>query len=978
VHMDLTTRADVELGPAKPGPSGIAELAEHHLRMLAEMWSIIDSPLSEPERLHELARLAVPAIGDWCSIELIGGETLVNVLMAHQDPARVARVKGLRRERPLDEGGIVAEVIRTGRPVLIREVSDERLAASAPDAEHLAVLRSLGIRSGIVAPLVARGATLGALTLVTAESGRTYGEADLAFVREVARRAAAAIDNARLFDAERSARQAAESEGRRLAALQRVTSAFAHALRPEDVGDAALGEAMAVTGALRGTCMLVSEDGDALEAVAFAGYPEEARAAVRRIPLTGRVPSLDAFATGVPWFAGSADELRARYPDLEAPDGGEAYAVAPLVLAGQPIGALTLRFAEPRAFGEEDRAFLYTLAQLCAGALARARRYRSEQDARERATLLARAGAALDASIGVEARLRRLLQVLVPSVADVCILELSDGEETIPVIVGAGEPDAQRAFLDLRARASRAEAGYAEQVRATGEPVLLTDIDEEQWARNLARLGAEDESVRFRHIRARSAVIVPVVARGRRIGIIVLISTHADRRYGQEDVVFAEELGRRAGLAVDNARLYERAQRAAAAEHARGRRLDALAKASLAVHQARLLDERVRMAADRARELMGANLASVVVLGEAGWYDPIIGTSRSSRAAPWAGRERDFAVSDIAAGVAASRRSLRLGRGDMPAAAGVAEGSTARGPRNLLAIPLLAQDQEVLGVLQVADRYVGDFTDEDQVLLEEYARMASLAVENARLEERERLVARTLQESLLPDKLPSIPGVALAARYTAGGAGTEVGGDIYDVFPWGDGWLVLVGDVCGKGAPAAALTALVRYTIRAESRREDDPARVLDLLNTAILSQRGDGRFCTVALGRLTRTARGATLELACAGHPAPFIRRRDGRIERLLAPGGILGFYPDVTLEATRVELGPGDTLVMFTDGASEARGPDGMLGDEGLERILREAGPLDPGALAGRIEEAVVEHSAGPVRDDLVVLVVTIEGDE
>ncbi|HJZ60871.1 MAG TPA: GAF domain-containing protein [Miltoncostaeaceae bacterium] len=972
--MDLTTGQEIGPGAADAGRALVAGLDEHHLRMLAEMWSIIDSPLSESERLRELARLAVPAIGDWCSIELISGEALLSALVAHEDPDRVAAVASLRRERPIGESGVVEEVIRTGRPVLIRSVTDDQLAASAPDEEHLEAIRSLGIRSAIVAPMVARGATLGALTVVTAESGRSYGDGDLAFVREVARRAAAAIDNARLFDAERSAREAAESEGRRLAALQRITSAFAHALAPEDVASAALDEAMSVTGAMRGTCMLASEDGDALEGFAFAGYPEDVGPQVRRIPLTARVPSVEAFASGVPWFADSAAEVRARYPDLDAPTGGEAFAAVPLLLAGQPIGALTLRFGRRRAFGEEDRAFLFTLAQLAAGALARARRFRAEQDAHERATLLVRAGEALDAGIGVEARLSRLLEVIVPRVADVCMIELMDGDARVPAIVRAEDPETERGFRELRARASGAPPGQAEWVRATGEPVLMAEMDDLEWARNLARLGAEGEIERFRTVRPRSAVIVPIVARGRRTGIIMLVSTRTDRRYGPDDLVFAEELGRRAGLAVDNARLYEQAQRAAAVEQARGRRLDAMAEASLAVHQQRALDERVRVVADRARQLVGANLASAVVFGDAGWHDAIVGCSRSTRSAAWAGHEHAFAVSDLAAGVSASGRTVRLGRRDLPVSGAAPAPQSPPRPRTLLAIPLVGQDGSALGVLQLADRYVGDFTDEDQALLEEYARMAALAVGNARLEERERQVAHTLQESLLPGELPTIPGVALAARYTAGGAGTEVGGDLYDVFPWGDDWLVLVGDVCGKGAQAAALTALVRYTIRAESMREDDPARVLRLLNTAILRQRSDGRFCTLALARLTRSARGATLHLACAGHPPPLVRRRSGRIERLLVRGGILGFYPEVKLGATRVELGLGDTMLMFTDGASEARGPDGMLGVRGLERILREAGPVEPGVLAAEIEREVVEHASGSVRDDMALLVLTI----
>ena len=137
-------------------------------------------------------------------------------------------------------------------------------------------------------------------------------------------------------------------------------------------------------------------------------------------------------------------------------------------------------------------------------------------------------------------------------------------------------------------------------------------------------------------------------------------------------------------------------------------------------------------------------------------------------------------------------------------------------------------------------------------MLEDLARVASLAIENARLEERERHIARTLQASLLPQTLPEIDGLEAAARYLAGGEGTVVGGDLYDLFAVEDNWALVLGDVCGKGAEAAALTAMVRYTIRAEVVHHSSPGEVLGLLNEAILRQDDTGRFCTVLHGRVT------------------------------------------------------------------------------------------------------------------------------
>ena len=175
------------------------------------------------------------------------------------------------------------------------------------------------------------------------------------------------------------------------------------------------------------------------------------------------------------------------------------------------------------------------------------------------------------------------------------------------------------------------------------------------------------------------------------------------------------------------------------------------------------------------------------------------------------------------------------------------------------------------------------FDEQDLELGEELARRCATAIDNARLYGERAYIARTLQESLLPAELPEIPGLETAARFRATGEGNEVGGDFYDLFESGGrGWTVVIGDVCGKGPDAAAVTALARYTLRAAAMRERLPSRSLALLNEALLRQRGDRRFCTVAYAYLETLDSGARVGFASGGHPLPLVlrarRQRRGR----------------------------------------------------------------------------------------------------
>jgi phosphoserine phosphatase RsbU/P len=231
-------------------------------------------------------------------------------------------------------------------------------------------------------------------------------------------------------------------------------------------------------------------------------------------------------------------------------------------------------------------------------------------------------------------------------------------------------------------------------------------------------------------------------------------------------------------------------------------------------------------------------------------------------------------------------------------------------------------------------------------------------------------VARTLQERLLPPELPEIPGLELAARYLP--AAAEVGGDFYDVFPTGpasDRWVLAMGDVCGKGVEAAALTGMIRSTLRALAMEHPQPSAMLHAANDAILPQLRDHQFFTMVAATLERVGAGAQLTVACAGHVPPLVVRRSG-VERMAARGTLLGVFEEPLVTDCSVVLDPGDALVFFTDGATDQRGADDMA------RVVAAVSAAGPGAasVADAVAGAADLGPTGLPRDDVAALLVRV----
>lgn len=303
----------------------------------------------------------------------------------------------------------------------------------------------------------------------------------------------------------------------------------------------------------------------------------------------------------------------------------------------------------------------------------------------------------------------------------------------------------------------------------------------------------------------------------------------------------------------------------------------------------------------------------------------------------------------------------------------VSESEDPRLQVSVLSIPLVARGRRI-GALTLG-RPIGDpLAGEGRLVAESVARRAAVAIDNARAHGDLQAVGRALQRSLLPSSMPYAPDLEVGVVYEAAGEGRTAGGDFYDLFPTGGGrWCFVVGDVCGTGAEAAAVTGLARHTIRALLLAGFPVAATLERLNAAILGEGERSRFLTLVCGTLELEAgRRVRMSLVSAGHPPPFVVQNGNTVRQIGQPQPLLGVLDNVAYTAEDHLLERGDLLVAVTDGVLERRDGNRMLGEDGLMAELSDAGQLPAPAVAERVRRRVVEFADQPHRDDIAILVI------
>lgn len=591
-----------------------------------------------------------------------------------------------------------------------------------------------------------------------------------------------------------------------------------------------------------------------------------------------------------------------------------------------------------------------------------ARLLQIERTARERSDYLARTNEVLVHALHLDEVIEQVTAAAVPELADWCsVVVTMDRPADDPLIsIAHADPEMVMGAKRLQGRFPydpNAPTGAPAVIRS-GVTAFVPVIDAK-----FIEAVIDDHELRDIVIQLdlRSSITVALRSTLGVLGALQLVRTSAAPQYTEADVALAEDLAGTIGAALGNAIVYRRQLRARSA-------LETLQRLTGRLAEAVTVEDISRAVVTFGAAGLGADTGLLYLRRSDGVLELVASTGYEP------GDLDDWETIDpsVDAPVNDALRThtpmIFRDRSELDARYPYMAGNPVPDSA-LIALPLEIRARQ-LGSLVFAFRHAHTLSDEELTMLATLTARCAGALERARLYDEEHHVAMTLQASLLPGVLRAPPGMAVAARYWPANVGSPVGGDFYDIFPLGDGrWGVTIGDICGKGVEAAALTAVARHTIRAAARHLTSPSDVLHATHHALAAYDGT-TYCTVCFGYLEGTGDGRyELSMALGGHPTPLFRYPDGRVEPIGVPGTILGLIEPSFVDSHH-DLGPGSTLVLFTDGITDAP-QDMAVSAEALEQLLRDHGRDDPDRIADRIRSLIEGHRPLGSGDDTALLI-------
>ncbi|MDQ1491066.1 MAG: hypothetical protein QOJ23_3580 [Actinomycetota bacterium] len=749
-----------------------------------------------------------------------------------------------------------------------------------------------------------------------------------------------------------------------LRAVLRLTAALPEADSPQQFYEEAVETVVTTLGADRASLLLYDPDG-VMRFKAWRGLSDGYRAAVE-----GHTPWSPADRDAQPILVGNValDPALAEFTGVFGHEGIAGLAFIPLVHHRLLVGKFMLYYDQPHDFAVSEVAAAEVLAAQVALALERHRQREAERASAARLAGLQRVTAELSRAVTI----RDVASVALSTARDelgartgaLCLLV---GDE-LEIIDAVGYPgDVMHHWGRF---AVSADLPASDAVR-TGQPIYLCSPAERLTRYPVFAASPVVDDSAF--------AMIPLID-DHPIGCLVF-GFPEPRDFPPTDEAFLQNLAAQCSAALSRAQHYEQQERS---------RVSAALLAEVSAVLGDSLDYEETL--PRAARLVASRLVDwcTIHLLDEGRVVPLAiahDDGEQSAAVEQLLKRHPIGLNDPAGAGAV----IRTGRPETyeDVTEEILTGA-ARTPEHLelvrrlslgvaVTVPLTVR-QRTIGALTLANQRPRPFPPEISTLAAELAGRAATAIDNARSFRQQARLARSLQASLLPPTLPRISGVELAARYAAGSAGLDVGGDFYDVYPLDTHRsVIVVGDVCGRGVDAATTASLVRHTFRSAALGEPSPATIVAHLNDVLLRQEEPGRyeprFCTAVVAAVAVAGDAVAVTLAVAGHPLPLVRRLDGTVSTVGAAGSLVGVTDRAEVTETRILLLPGDALICYTDGVTERRNADTFYEtDRLMNTVAMSQGDAD--TLAGAIEDSVLAFAPDPPGDDLAVLVLRVTG--
>ncbi len=747
--------------------------------------------------------------------------------------------------------------------------------------------------------------------------------------------------------------------GVRLNSLQEVARLLASASDPDEVMDAVLSAIGHLLTTSDAAVLLASPDGGELVLARGRGLREpDIRFA---LPIEESSPLTVAFREqrAVPFEGQQARWAYSVYRLFDAAPDRSGVAM-PLSVGSEVLGVVVALAQGRRGLTEAQIETLRAFSAQAAVAVRTARLFEHEHASRREAEALREVAELIAGTRGLGEALERVAAVAASllSMSD-CGIALRDrGEFGLEASVS---PDRDAALLATWSRqaAERAEDGaHPEPVVVREEPAAARDEAD-------AAAAAAGPDAALVCPDGGTLLLVPLVRGDDVHGVLALTRGAEAPAPDARQVALAGTLGKEISLALENAALLQEARSRAA-------NLETVFRISQAVSSSLQIGVVLNRVLDVVQKIFSADAVSLMA------YDPAKRMIATSMARGLANRDMLYLQvlpgQDVPGAVFESRTPVAhgdLGALDTP----LAHLATAQGLRSLLAVPLLARGRSI-GVLSVYDHVPDAFSSGDMELLLTFASQAALAIDTASLYGKEHHVASILQASILPERLPVMAGLEADSFYLPAGIDAEIGGDYYDLFSTSDGSVVVaIGDVCGKGVLAATKTSMIRFSLRGMVAAGAGPGEALTELNRLAAGSGDPADIVTAWVGFISPDR--SSLTYADGGHPPALLyHAASRRIERLGPTGPLLGAIQDATFDEAVVALGPGDVLVTYTDGVTEARKGKRFFGEGRIRRAIR--GSATPHETVAALLTAVGEFSSGVMRDDAAALVVRVSDRE